>query len=47
MNFNLFADAFYWFLLQPIVVTFIVGTLSSLAILVSLLLVVKKWGEYN
>ena len=44
---NNFELAFYWFLMHPFVVTMTTGVATVMAIVVSMVLVLRKWGGYE
>jgi hypothetical protein len=41
-----FKDAMYWFFMQPSVVIVSVGSVTAVIVLISLLLILRKWGDY-
>lgn len=43
---DMFGSAFIWFVMQPSVALMTIGGITILAIFISLIFVIRKWGEY-
>lgn len=45
MNDKVFLDSFYWLLMNKDFVLYLSGSLTFLSTLISLVLIIKKWGD--